>query len=731
MKSFVFKLILLFFPAALCVGQPYSGNLTIDQTQPTGGTNFNSFTNLANNLLFFGISGNVTITVVPGTGPYVEQVEFLPIPGTGPNAMVFLEGSGEELRCVTTSTERYVLRLNNQTYFTVNNLKVSRDPASTGGFYGIHIFGTGNHITISNCEADISGTTSTLYGGFVASGSETSILETGDFHNISFNNNKSTGGGYGISLFGLLSNLASNISITNNELLDFHSNGIYLRETNGVVVSGNYLRKSTSNVTTANAIQLAQAANINGQIYNNVIEFDQPANGSMTLRGIYLFNGTGHKVYNNVIHSAVQSSGDIVGIEVRTGGTAPQICFNTILIDPATPTSGDLAGISEELSNTQAVIRNNVISITQPTSGAKSALALASNSNVATAFISNFNDFWVPGGNIAQKGGGITTPVFYTSLSSWQSTSGQDMSSLNADPVPAGSAMPVPTNPAIDNLGISIPFVTEDILGVLRSNPPDMGAYEFSPGPPAAPGPIQGDTTVCDNVLVQSYEVMPVAGASTYTWSVDPGMQILSGQGTPYVVISAGSGGILSVFATNISGNSAVTSTTISILPAPVVSLNLPVDTLCTTSQPYLLSGGIPAGGQFSGTAVSAGVFTAALAGVGLHPVMYTYMAPNGCINTDTAQIAVEICPGLPEFDSKTIRISPNPCRRLSPLSIHCSSVPLSLMIFNSEGRLVYANSSSEVIQNGLYPDIEAGVYQMVIRTAAQEVLFQKLIILP
>lgn len=684
---FVIGLSLLVFTS---YGQPLNGTYSINSGLPTGGTNFNSFSSLAAALSSYGISGNVIITVAPGSGPYVEQVNFNPIPGIGPNATVFIEGNGELIKAATTTTDRHVVRLSFQTYFTINNLHIERDLASAGGFYGIHIYGSGNYITISNCTADILGTTSTLTGGYIASGSTTSILETGDFHNITFIGNKSTGGGYGISLFGLISNLASNISITNNELYDFHSNGVYLRETNGAIISGNTLEKNSSNVTSANAIQLAQAANVNAQIFNNFITISQVNNGSMTFRGIYLFNGTGHKVYNNVIHSVMLTSGDFTGIEVRTGGTAPEIYYNTISIDNTVNTSGNLAGIKEELSNTLSIIRNNNISITQPTSGNKSALILGSISNVGTAFNSNYNILWVPGGHVGQKGGEFSTPVYYTSLADWQSASGQDLQSAAIDPLPATLSLPVPTNPVVDNLGTSIVWITTDVLGVVRSNPPDIGAFEFSPGPPSAPACIFGDTVVCDNDTIQTFWVDPVAGASTYTWAVTGSMQIINGQGSGTIQVNTGvSGGNISVYATNLSGNSPTVNLAVTVVVHTIASLNLPVSVLCNTSPPIILSGGSPSGGNYSGTAVSAGVFSPVMAGIGQHHILYTYLDTNGCTDTASAILVVQICPLVAEVTRDTnLMLIPNPfygsCDIIIPLSIKESI----LFIYSIDGCL-------------------------------------------
>ncbi len=474
-SSFLASLVLIL--VNVVQGNPLQGNYTINSTQPTSGNNFQSFNDLADSLNLNGVSGNVLVTVLTGTGPYVEQVLFNNVQGTGPSATVTINGNGETLTAATDSSDRHILRLKDCNYFTINNIKIVRDLASTHSTYGIHILNTGDHITITNCSVDMTATTSTLNGAYVASGSETSILETGDFHNITITGDTATGGGYGASVFGLVSNLASNIVISNNVFYDFHSNGVYLRETDGAVISGNYFEKRTSNVTSVNAIQIAQAANINAKIFNNYITVSQVSNGSSTFRGIYLFNGTGHKVYNNVIADIHLVSGNFTAIEVRTAGTAPEIYFNTISLDNPTSTTGDLIGISEELSNTNSVIKNNIISISQPTTGVKAGISLGATATVTTAVTSNYNLIYTPNGNVAMKGS--LTPVFYPTLGDWQAISGQDANSVSADAGIVNLTTPIPTTSAADNTGTPIGFITTDILGNPRSVTPDMGAYEF------------------------------------------------------------------------------------------------------------------------------------------------------------------------------------------------------------------------------------------------------------
>ncbi|MBK8491335.1 MAG: hypothetical protein IPL49_10710 [Saprospirales bacterium] len=136
--KFLFTLI---FGALAIVGsaQPLSGDYTINSAMGTGGNNFQSFTDFAASLNANGVSGDVVATVEPGSGPYVEQVVFSSIAGTGPNATITLEGSGETITALTNTDNRHVVRLANCQYFTINNLHVAWDPTSTSGFYAIHI----------------------------------------------------------------------------------------------------------------------------------------------------------------------------------------------------------------------------------------------------------------------------------------------------------------------------------------------------------------------------------------------------------------------------------------------------------------------------------------------------------------------------------------------------------------------------------------------------------------
>jgi len=476
---------------------PLSGAYTINQTQPTGGTNFNSFTDFSNYLSSCGVGANVTATVTPGTGPYVEQVVFQNIPGIGAGATVTINGSGEIITSsgpiiqTGSNPNRHIIRLIGLQYFTVNNVQIDMVAGSTG-FIGLHVLNAGNHITVSNCTINMGTATSSLLAGIVANGDPAGNLTPGGaFDNLTFTGNTITGGGFGVSVNGLASPLATNVVIGNNNFNDFSSNGVYLRETNGAEVRQNNFNKSAGSTASVNGIQLAQAANINGRVHGNFIKMTQTA-GSFV--GIYLFDGTGHKVYNNLIYDIRSTTGNIEGIRVRTGGTAPEIYFNTVVFNDANPTTGSLLGFREELGNTNSILRNNIFYITQTATGNSAALQLAASSSITTAISSNYNVFWTPGGNTAIKiNVSPNPPTFYPNLAAWQAASTQDAASFETDPNFQAPANPIPTSGVINNQAVTGTGITTDITGAPRGAAPDPGAYEFAP--PSA------DAAITDYVL--------------------------------------------------------------------------------------------------------------------------------------------------------------------------------------------------------------------------------------
>lgn len=90
--------------------------------------------------------------------------------------------------------------------------------------------------------------------------------------------------------------------------------------------------------------------------------------------------------------------------------------------------------------------------------------------------------------------------------------------------------------------------------------------------------------------------------------------------------------------------DTAISSITVHALP--VVSL-ANFAAVCANDVSFLLSGGSPAGGSYSGTGVTNNFFNPNLAGAGTHVITYTYTDTNGCTNSTTNSITVNSNPAV------------------------------------------------------------------------------------
>jgi hypothetical protein len=79
----------------------------------------------------------------------------------------------------------------------------------------------------------------------------------------------------------------------------------------------------------------------------------------------------------------------------------------------------------------------------------------------------------------------------------------------------------------------------------------------FLSGTPVAPGQINGYSSVCKNQRNLMYNISPVPGATSYTWTVPQSANIIAGQGTANLVVNMGpNSGIITVRANSSCGSS-------------------------------------------------------------------------------------------------------------------------------------------------------------------------------
>ena len=85
-------------------------------------------------------------------------------------------------------------------------------------------------------------------------------------------------------------------------------------------------------------------------------------------------------------------------------------------------------------------------------------------------------------------------------------------------------------------------------------------------------------------------------------------------------------------------------------------------DTVCSTADTVVLPLGQPATGDYSGPGVSGNTFDPATAGIGAHPITYTFTDGNGCTNSATDTMYVELCNGREEeIETSPVALYPNP----------------------------------------------------------------------
>lgn len=161
--------------------------------------------------------------------------------------------------------------------------------------------------------------------------------------------------------------------------------------------------------------------------------------------------------------------------------------------------------------------------------------------------------------------------------------------------------------------------------------------------------PIINNGPLCEGQTLEITVTNPVPNA-TYNWTGPNGFTSTQMNITIPNSTTAMSGDYSLSITLNGQTSPAVT-TTVVINPQPVVTLSN-FSTICSDEPDFALTGGDPAGGTYSGTGVSGGMFSPATAGAGTHTITYDYMSPDSCGGTATATITVE--------DRPIVTISPD-----------------------------------------------------------------------
>ncbi len=222
--------------------------------------------------------------------------------------------------------------------------------------------------------------------------------------------------------------------------------------------------------------------------------------------------------------------------------------------------------------------------------------------------------------------------------------------------------------------------------------------------------------TICAGDLV----TLTGSGASTYAWM--PG----SLSGSP-VTDAPASSTTYTVTGTDINGCSNTATTSVNVNPTPTVTLTLAIDTACDIDGPTPLSGGAPAGGNYTGPGVTANNFDASSVGAGTYAIVYTYVDGNGCTDSATQNIVVDVCSGIPiDAGISTLSVVPNPNNGEFILSFFAAnSDDYVLEIHNALGQILYVEQlntfSGQYSKEISLSEYEKGLYTIRLRSSDKE----------
>ncbi|MFD2718844.1 CARDB domain-containing protein [Hymenobacter monticola] len=465
-----------------------AGTYTINKNAATGGTNFASFTEAATALNSSGITASVRFNVL--NGPYTEQFSLGQVTGVSATDTIVVDGGAakQTLRYTGVVAQPAAVLLNGTDYVTLQNLTIDASAGATYGI-GVHLVGQANNNRVANCVVMASGTatSSTANAAITASGSVTSASTAGDANNLRIENNVLSGGYYCLILTGTSATARNTgLRVTGNEVRDFYLYGMDVENQAGPQILGNDVHRTTrAVVSTFYGIYLNSV--VGAAIERNRIHdpFTGDPTDTGTAYGLYYTAsdgaaGTENDAVNNLLYNFT-GSGTQYGIYNSSSDFA-RYYHNTISLDNASGGSTQTTyGFYQTTLATGIDFRNNIVSVTRTGgSGSKYALYFVTTTSTIT---SNYNDLYV--GATGSYFTGRYGTINYATLSDWRLANGgaYDQNSVAAEPrfVNPAQGNYRPSTAPLDGAGTPLARVPRDFAGVLRTSPPDLGAYEFVP----------------------------------------------------------------------------------------------------------------------------------------------------------------------------------------------------------------------------------------------------------
>jgi len=439
----------------------------------------------------------ITINNIAGMSP-VNTLTIKPAPGINTS----IQGTNTTA-IITFNGANYVTIDGSNNGSTSRNLTVWNSNSSGGEVIFFTSPGdfskSASNDVIKNCN--IRGSyqmTNVTYGIFC------NATSGGGYNNLVINNNAVYSANIGIRVCGTSTFPSTNCQVTNNivgtavDSTSIALYGIYIVYADNTLVQGNevmgmgQLGSTNNNLSGIRLYTLAT----NTKVRRNKVHgwHINPGAGYTGPWGIF-FRGEASSVTeisNNVVYDIQGVGGSssyysISGIALQNGGNI-NVWFNSIdlegnclLVSQGTSQSGCIV-ISPAVSSVD--IRNNIMKNNlQLSSGTSTTITNYCIFSQGPDYIFtnlNYNDYWCTGVNpFIASDNYKSFPI----LAGWQAATGQDANSLNIDPQYTSLTNLIPTTTAMPHAGGYMPAVPIDYTGINRTNPPDMGAYEFTTNP--------------------------------------------------------------------------------------------------------------------------------------------------------------------------------------------------------------------------------------------------------
>jgi hypothetical protein len=191
------------------------------------------------------------------------------------------------------------------------------------------------------------------------------------------------------------------------------------------------------------------------------------------------------------------------------------------------------------------------------------------------------------------------------------------------------------------------------------------------------------------------------------TWVESGGITYLWSNGETDSFITVTESGDYTVIVNGAGGCSDSATEEVTVYELPDVSMSAADDTVCVSDATVPLYGE-PYGGVFSGPGVSYNVF--APSAPGNYTIFYSYTDGNGCSNTDSMEMVVEVCSGTEEeLTGKEIICFVSGDRILIQNVNHIDGTIFTL--FNSQGELLISSKLNGNEHTFSMENFSAGIY--------------------